>query len=258
LYATLVHFTGVVLYNAFQSVCIVYFVHTLDTGSLIPTSDMAPPADQGTGGREDSLWMQPVNGLLDPENDIAIFTNPYMMQPENGFWNLEDNFNFDDIFTNRFMMEAAVGMDGTPRTSSDHINDLVANGSDSRGYSRGYTYANTPRGDMAMEEIQALFTPPFQVADSNIESQHLRGNTTLAEKGQDEPEYVTDARTPQVTKHAPRNSTLSSEEWQKWKPEIYSLYFNGYTLEATRAEMEKKGFYAASVTLPFFSLGIFC
>jgi hypothetical protein len=231
---------------------------------------MAPLTDQGTGDREGKPWMQPANGLQDLEGGIAFFTDPYMMQPENSlqdpgndiafftdpymtqlendFWNPQDDANLNEIFPDMRMMQAAVGRNGTPQSFSTNINNLVANGSDPRGY----TDANIPRGDVAMEEIITLATTPIQVEESNIEPQHLQGNTILAENGQDEPEYVTHA---QITKRARTNSGPSSDEWQRWKPEIKALYVDdNYTLEVTRAEMAKKGFYAESVTLPSFSL----
>jgi len=219
---------------------------------------MAPPADQGTGGREDNPWMQPANGLADPEDDTDIFTNTYMMQPANGLGDPEDSVDINDIFTNIYMVrkvQAAVGGAGTPRTSSNHINNLVANGSDYRGY----TGANIPRGDVAMEQIRALVTRPFRMVDSDIAPQHLRGNTILAENGQDEPECITHARAPHATKRARKITGPSSKEWEKWKPEIYNLYVDGNcTLKVTRTEMAKKGFHAESVPLPLFSLGILC
>jgi hypothetical protein len=157
---------------------------------------MAAPADQEMGGCGESLWMQPSNGLGDPEDDIAFFTDTYMMQLGNGLRNPEDD--------------------------SDCI----------------------PRGDAAREQILA-----------NIKCQHLRDNMILDEEGQDEPQYVTDVNAQHVTKR----SGPSSEEWTKWKPEIHSVYVDGKcTLEATRAEMAKKGFCAQLVTLPFFHLGIPC
>jgi hypothetical protein len=269
---------------------------------------MAPPADQGTGDREDNPWMQPANGLWNPEDNVNFndaFIYPYMMQPENGLWNPEDDVNFNDIFTyssmmqpenglwnpednvnfndiftypsmmqpenglwnseddanfngicgNMLMMQPAVGRDRTTRASSNHINGVVANESDYGGY----TNANIPRGEGAMEQIQALVTPPFQMADSNIEPQHLPGNTIFTEEGQDEPGYITHTRTPHATKRVRKNSGPSSEEWLKRKPQIYSLYVDGnYKLEATRAEMAERGFHAELVTLLLFSLRILC
>jgi hypothetical protein len=184
--------------------------------------------------------MQLENGHWNLEDNVNfnnILTNPYMMQPEDGLWNPEDN----DIFTDMFMMQPAIARDGTAPSFSNYINNLAAIGVDSGGY----TDATIPRGDGAMEQVQALFTHPFQMADNNIEPQQLPGNTIPPEKGQDEPEYV--------KKGAPKNPGPSLEEWQMWRPEIYSLYVvANYTLEVTRKEMEKKGFYAGSVTLLLF------
>jgi hypothetical protein len=228
------------------------------------------------GDLEGNPWLQPANGLQDsegdiaffndpyimppenslrgPENDTAFFTNPYMMQLENDLRNPQDDANFNEIFPNMHMIQDAVGLNGTPRTFSNNINNLVANGNESRGY----TYANIPSG-VALEEIPALATPPFQVEGSSIEPQYLQGNTILAEKCQDELEYASHAITPQITKRARKNSGPSSEEWQKWKPEIYRLYVeNNYTLNLTMKEMARKGFYAESVTLPVFFPGIIC
>lgn len=149
----------------------------------------------------------------------------------------------------------AVGRDGTPRTFPNHINNLVAHGNDPRVYND----ANIPRGGVAMEQIQALLTPSFQLTDSNTESQRLRGNATSAKEGQEEPGYVTHGKAPHVTKVTHKTSGPSPEEWQKWKSEIYSLYVvDNYTLKMTREKMAEKGFYAESVTSPFFSLGILC
>jgi hypothetical protein len=219
--------------------------------------------------------MQPANGLWDPEDDIPIFDTSYIMQagndlwnpedgfnfneiftnldimqPANGLWNPENNFNFNGTSTNPDMMRAAIGMPGTARTASNHINSNVTNWSDHGSHS----VANIPRGGAGMEGILALVTPPFPVADSNIEPQHLPSNTTLAENGKGEPEYVTHPKTPHVTKCARKNSGPSSEEWKKWKPEIHKFYMeNNYTLKKTKEEMAEKGFQAESVTLLFFS-----
>jgi hypothetical protein len=201
------------------------------------------PADQGTGDSEDNPWTELTYGLF-PEDDIATSADPYLIQSEISLLDYDGNFSFD-ILNNTLIMQAPVGMDGTPQASSNNINNVVANANDSRGH----TYANTPRGGVAMEQIQTIL-PPFQVADGNIEPQHLLGNPILAEKGQDEPEYVTDTKTPHVSKRARKNPSPSSEEWQKWKPEIHSLYMvDNYTLEVTRAKMATKGFYAESVTV---------
>jgi hypothetical protein len=67
------------------------------------------------------------------------------------------------------MKQDAVRLNGTPRTFSNNINNLIANGSEFRGY----TYANIPRGGVALEEIPALATTPFQVEGSSIEPQYL-------------------------------------------------------------------------------------
>ena len=238
---------------------------------------MAPLADQGMGEREGNPWMQPVIGLQDPEggipffanpdtiqpenslrgpeNDIAFFTNPDMIQPEYDFWTPMNNAIFDEILTNMSVTQEPVGGNWNLRTSSNTINNVVANGSDSQSY----TYASIPRGDVAIDGIKALATPSFQVADSDIEHQHLQSNTILAEEGQDEPEYVMHGRTPQVTKRARKNSGPSSEEWQRRKLEIHKLYVvENCSLRLTMKEMAGKGFHAESVTLPAFSLGIIC
>jgi hypothetical protein len=216
---------------------------------------MAPPADQGTRDRESNPWAQPANGLQDLEGDIAFFANPDMIQLEYDLWNPMDNPIFDEILTNMPAMQEPAGGNWTLGTSSNNINNVVANGSDPQIY----TYASIPRGDVAIEGIKTLATPSFQVADSNIEHQHFQSNTILAKEGHDEPEYVTHARTPQVPKRARKNSGPSSEEWQRRKPEIYSLYVeNNYTLKLTIEEMARNGFYAESVTLPVFPPGIIC
>jgi len=247
-----VHFNAALLLDPFRGVCIVSFVYALDTSSLILSSNMAVPANPRTGDREDDLWMQPASGVLDPEDDITMFTHPYTMQADNVSWNPEDYINWsNDVPANISMIQPACERDGTAQSSSNHINTLAANGSDSGGYVN-----KTPRGGGAEEQMQALFTTTFPT-DSDIEPQYLPGNTILAEKDQEEPEYITYARTPHVAKRARGNSGPSSQEWQKWKREIYNLYVSN-TLEVTREEMAKKGFHAGSVTLFFFSLRILC
>jgi Clr5 domain len=238
---------------------------------------MAPLADQGMGESEGNPWMQPViglqdpeggipffanpdtiqpeNSLRDPENDIAFFINPDMIQPEYNFWTPMNNAIFDEILTNMSVTQEPVGGNWNLRTSSNTIDNVVANGSDSQSY----PYSSIPRGDVAIEGIKALAAPSLQVADSNIEHQHLQSNRILAEEGQDELEYVTHGRTPQVAKRGRKNSGPSSEEWQRRKPEIYNLYVeNNCSLKLTIKEMARNGFHAESVTLPVFSLGIIC
>lgn len=211
---------------------------------------MALHADRGTGGHGDNSWTQPANGFWDPKDDTTVFADPNLMQLGNDLWSLENDTNFDGNFANSFTMQAEVGADEASPKFPNHINNLVANGNDPRGYSD----ANIPRGDVAMEQIQALVTPVFQVADSNLGSQHLWGNEILAEEGQDEPVYVTHTNTPHVTKVSRKNCGPRSDEWQKRKSEIYSLYVvDNYTLEVTRKKMAEKGFYAESVAPPFIS-----
>jgi hypothetical protein len=211
---------------------------------------MAAPADQGMGSYGEYPSVQPSNGLRDPEGDIPFSTNADMMQLGNGLWNFEDSVNFSDISDNTYMMQAVVRSDGIPRTFSNHMNNLMANGlRDSRGHNSDYI----PRGDVVREQILAAHA--FQVADSNIKPQHLQDNNILAEEGQVEPEYVTHAGAQHVTKHTGKHPGPSLEEWTKWKPQIHGVYVDGRcTLEVTRAEMAKKGFYAKSVTLPLFHL----
>jgi len=216
------------------------------------------------GDREGNPWMQPLNGLWAPEDDTymmqlensfcnpedytdlsAISTNAYMMQTENGLGNLEDNVDFSNLFPNISMIQAEVGGNGVFQTPLSQINNIRGNGSDYRGH----TSAHIPRGGVSMEQIQALGAPPFQVADSNIEPQHLPG-IILAEKAQDEPNYVTLARASHVTKRARKNIGPSSEEWAKWEPEIRRVYIDdNCTLKVTMEKMAKKGFHAESVTL---------
>jgi len=229
---------------------------------------MAPPADQGTGNLKDNLRMQPANGLWDPEDDIPIFNNSYMMPADNNLWSPEDNPNLNSIFISPYMIQAENGLQNPENNfnfngfftnptmaSSNHVNIPVAN----RITYGGYTGANIPRGEAPIEKMLALFTPPFQVSDSNIEPQHLPSNAILAEKGQDEPEYVMHASNPHVTKRARKNSGPSSEEWEKRKPEIYRFYVDdNYTLEATKEKMDENGFHAKSVPLFSFSLRTLC
>jgi hypothetical protein len=193
------------------------------------------PDHQGAGDHEDVSWMQPAIHL---EDDIFMLTNPCEKQAENGLWNPRSYFNVNDNFPSVLMNQPAAGRDWTPQTPLNHINNPTANWADPGWY--------TPR-----------FIHPFPVPDSNIEPQHPP-NMSLPEGGQDEPEY-THAGMAHVTKRARINSGLSSEEWEKWKPEIKSLYFRlGSTLEDTRTEMANKGFHAGSVTLLSSSLRRLC
>jgi hypothetical protein len=207
---------------------------------------MAPPADRATGDPEENHW---IDDFLIPEDDIATFNNPYMTQLEIGLPDLlspDGIDSFDNFLADMVMTQAPIGMGGTPLASSNHINNPVANGD---GF-RGHPYVNTPRGDVAMEEIQNLLDPSFPMADSNIEPQNILHSPILTENGQDEPAYVTDAGTRHVSKRARKSSSPSSDEWQRWKPVIHSLYIdNSYTLKATIREMAvEKGFDAESVT----------
>jgi hypothetical protein len=208
---------------------------------------MAQPAHQGTGDREDN-WMQLDNGLWNPEDGVN-FNDP-IMQLEYGLWDPEPNVGFDENFPNTIVSQHPIAGDEAGRTLYNHINNFVANGSGSGGY----TGASIPRGGVALtpEQVQALSTPSFQVVENNMEPQHLLSNVASAEKDEDEPEYVTHARTPPATKRARKSAGPSSEEWQKRKPEIYNLYVvAGYKLEATRKQMADNGFQAESVPLPF-------
>jgi hypothetical protein len=166
------HFTAALQPDASQ---IVYVAHTLDTESLILSSNMDPPDHQGAGDHEDISWMQPAIYL----EDEIFMRNP------------GSYVNFNDSSPSVLMNQPAAGRDWTPQTPLNQINNPTANGADPGWY--------TPR-----------FLHLFPVPDSNIERQHPP-NTILPEGGQDEPEY-THAGIPHVTKRARKNSGLSSEE----------------------------------------------
>jgi len=201
---------------------------------------MAPPADYP----EDNYW---IDDYLIPEDDLATFNNRYMPQLEMDLPDLSSPDGIDSIdnfLASMPMTQAPIGMGGTPLAPSNHINNPVANWD---GF-RGQPYLNTPRGDVAMDEIHKLLDPPCPMADSNIEPQNLLRSPILTENGRDEPAYVTDAGT-RHPKRARKSSSPSSDEWQRWESVIRSLYIdNNYTLEATIEKMTENGFSAKSVT----------
>jgi len=207
---------------------------------------MAPPAYQGIGGHEDYPWGQLAYGLSFPEDDMNAVTNPYITPPGIGHMDPDGNTSFDNNFYAGIMMQPPVGTGRTPQASPNNIDNFMPNGNGSQGH----THANTPRGFAADEGIQNLFAPSFPMANNNIEPQHPPSIPILAEEGQDDSEYVTVARTPKRTRKPP-SPNPSSEEWERRKLEIQSLYYFGnHTLEDTRTEMENNGFYAKSVAAP--------
>ncbi|KAH9221717.1 hypothetical protein DL95DRAFT_511563 [Leptodontidium sp. 2 PMI_412] len=182
---------------------------------------MDPTDHQGAGDHENISWMSTGFYLPGPGDES-------FMQPENGDWNLGSYVNLNDLFPSVMMNEPAAGRDWTAQAPSNHINNLTANGVDPRSY--------TPR-----------YIPPFPVSDSNIELQNPP-NMILPEGGEEETEY-THVEIPHVRNSVRTNSALSSEEWERRKPELEILYFQpGSTLEDTRAKMAKRGFYAGATS----------
>jgi hypothetical protein len=211
---------------------------------------MAPPAYQGIGGHEDYPWGQPTYGLPFPDDDMNTVTNPYITQPGIGHLDPDGNVSFDNNFyAGIIMMQAPVGTGRTPQASLNNIDNFMPNGNGPQGH----THDNIPRGSAANEQMQNLFASSFPMANNNPP-----GIPNPAEEGQDESEYVAVARTPHVSKRTrkPPTPNPSSEEWERRKLEIQSLYYFGnHTLEYTRAEMEKNGFHAQSVTAPSLRAG---
>lgn len=181
---------------------------------------MAPTDDQASGDHENNPRTQPQDDLGNSEDSVnynSIFTNPSMIQPEN------DPLDSENNATNILMAQAAVGTDRNTGTSSNYINNFVADGNASG------SYASVPRGDVVMEGIQDFFS----------------GNKIAAEEGHEGSETDLNTETPNVTK--------SKEEWQERQPEIRKFYIDAnYTLTKTRERMAERGFYATSVALLFF------
>jgi hypothetical protein len=199
----------------------------LNTHISIPSPTMAPFSNRYDGGHDD--WMQPANGLWDPEDDIG----------------------FSDFHTDGLMIQASSGMFELPRIVSLNSGSLVP--------SRA-----VPRSGVSLEQIREIGNNlsrepnidtepqhlPSSTANPNTEDQQISDSTVQDENTQeDEPAYVTHPEASHPPKRSRKDSGPSSAEWAARKNEIKYWYIEkNYTCEMTMQEMAKKSFHATSVS----------
>jgi hypothetical protein len=201
----------------------------LNTHTSIPSPTMAPFSNRCDGGHDD--WMQPANGLWDPEDDIG----------------------FSDFLTDALMMQASSGMVELPRIISSNSGSLIPS----------RAAFSVPRGGVALEQIQEIGINHFREPNIDTEPQHLPSSTanpntegqqtsdsTVQDEDtqEDEPAYVTHPEASHPPKRSRKETGPSSAEWAARKDEIKHWYIEkNYTCEMTIEEMAKKRFHATSV-----------